>query len=756
VNRFFNKKNLAFTLAEMMVILTLFSVISAATLPVITAKNNMDMSESSTASGYFPDPWKENLNGTLSYYDSQSPFANKGAVIVGGKVADDAFSLGYPQLIVKNNITNNQYSNSQILLTKQNGNNAYIGGRIMMTSPKWSNYDWDAGALAIGYEALGHPTGLSSNESNANPYDFYHSIGIGNYAGYLLFGGSITKLFEDSIAIGSYPAFQASTRQSVLLGNYAGYSNSASQQENVVIGNYAGSSQQTLYNSVVVGSYAGYGSIINHHTVSLGTYAGANSKYDYNSVNIGHFAGYGSSSFRFYDTVNIGNYAGYNVASYHGNYISRNISIGHYAGSNLNQLSNGGSIYIGDYAGMGSYIGLRHAPQGSYVGYGATVIGTYAGYYSNTANSSSQYGRHTPILIGYMAGATDAAYDGGESTGSHRYPVIIGSYASSGLVSNHFAYPPDVVIGAYAGWGLRVSGAPYTIMIGTYAGAYANSLQNSVCLGSYACYGASGSYDVRIGNVNPKVWSYYDSSGNGSNGTATLRTDTSYIGYANALEALYNRNYVFTMGNNTIDLNPLLAALSKEKIFKPTSLYSNLVLSPFSSDYNSSQVANSSIILYAQNVYGPPSNGTGGIYSISDRRVKENIKPLKYGLKDIKKVNIYEYKWKDLNIDTPQIGVIAQELQKIMPESIHKMPDGYLTVSTDWLLFGMFKAVQELDKTLITIQDEFKPYVKECVSLVSRVRSLEKEVKQLEKENKSLTKDVNIAYRKAQKLEARQ
>ena len=32
----------------------------------------------------------------------------------------------------------------------------------------------------------------------------------------------------------------------------------------------------------------------------------------------------------------------------------------------------------------------------------------------------------------------------------------------------------------------------------------------------------------------------------------------------------------------------------------------------------------------------------------------------------------------------------------------------------------------------------------------------EKEVKQLEKENKNLAKDVNIAYRKAQKLEVRQ
>ena len=129
MNRFFNKKNLAFTLAEMMVILAIFSVISAATLPVITAKNNLDVSESATG-GYFPDPWKEDALGAISYYDANSPFANKAAVIVGGQVSDDAYSIGYPQLIVKDNNVDDKISSSQIVLTKRNDANIYIGGRI--------------------------------------------------------------------------------------------------------------------------------------------------------------------------------------------------------------------------------------------------------------------------------------------------------------------------------------------------------------------------------------------------------------------------------------------------------------------------------------------------------------------------------------------------------------------------------------------------------------------------------------------------
>ena len=57
-------KKLAFTLAEMMVILALFSAISAATLPVITARNAVDNSDMAT-NGFSIEPWYANVSTTV-------------------------------------------------------------------------------------------------------------------------------------------------------------------------------------------------------------------------------------------------------------------------------------------------------------------------------------------------------------------------------------------------------------------------------------------------------------------------------------------------------------------------------------------------------------------------------------------------------------------------------------------------------------------------------------------------------------------
>lgn len=72
--------------------------------------------------------------------------------------------------------------------------------------------------------------------------------------------------------------------------------------------------------------------------------------------------------------------------------------------------------------------------------------------------------------------------------------------------------------------------------------------------------------------------------------------------------------------------------------------------------------------------------GIGGIaksvFSLSDRRAKTDIKklgPLGKG------INAYAYRYK--GDDTPQLGVMAQEVEKVIPDAVQQRPDGFKEVN---------------------------------------------------------------------------
>jgi hypothetical protein len=55
----------------------------------------------------------------------------------------------------------------------------------------------------------------------------------------------------------------------------------------------------------------------------------------------------------------------------------------------------------------------------------------------------------------------------------------------------------------------------------------------------------------------------------------------------------------------------------------------------------------------------------------SDRRMKTNIKPLKYGLKEVLALKPVSYNWKKTPSTDPKIGLIAQDVRKIVPEVVN-------------------------------------------------------------------------------------
>jgi len=89
-------------------------------------------------------------------------------------------------------------------------------------------------------------------------------------------------------------------------------------------------------------------------------------------------------------------------------------------------------------------------------------------------------------------------------------------------------------------------------------------------------------------------------------------------------------------------------------------------------------------------------------YQGSDARLKKNIKNGTYGLKQLLELRPVTFEWKeDESQPGVQLGLIAQEVQKIVPEVvISDSQNGMLAVNYTALLPVVIKGVQEQQKTL--------------------------------------------------------
>jgi len=111
-------------------------------------------------------------------------------------------------------------------------------------------------------------------------------------------------------------------------------------------------------------------------------------------------------------------------------------------------------------------------------------------------------------------------------------------------------------------------------------------------------------------------------------------------------------------------------------------------------------------------VAGPPGGETnpGIIYATtSDKRLKENIKPLSVGLNELLKIQPSEYNWKgSTGLDQ---GFIAQDLYTIWPKAVHK-PHNETDMSDPWAVdYGkltplLVKAIQDQQKIIEKLKEK--------------------------------------------------
>ena len=106
-------------------------------------------------------------------------------------------------------------------------------------------------------------------------------------------------------------------------------------------------------------------------------------------------------------------------------------------------------------------------------------------------------------------------------------------------------------------------------------------------------------------------------------------------------------------------------------------------------------------------------NDVVAYYNFSDKRLKTNIKPTTNNLDKVLKLNPVEYNWKEgYRKDKKEIGLIAQEVEKIIPEVVRenqRLNDNTLYKQIDYehLVSTLIGAVQEQQKQI----DELKSII---------------------------------------------
>jgi hypothetical protein len=98
-------------------------------------------------------------------------------------------------------------------------------------------------------------------------------------------------------------------------------------------------------------------------------------------------------------------------------------------------------------------------------------------------------------------------------------------------------------------------------------------------------------------------------------------------------------------------------------------------------------------------------------YSTSDINFKENIQPIQNALSKVETISGNTYNWKTEfeyihGFKGNDIGVIAQEIQKVLPEAVRERENGYLGVNYEKIIPLLIESIKELSAKIDRLENK--------------------------------------------------
>jgi hypothetical protein len=99
-------------------------------------------------------------------------------------------------------------------------------------------------------------------------------------------------------------------------------------------------------------------------------------------------------------------------------------------------------------------------------------------------------------------------------------------------------------------------------------------------------------------------------------------------------------------------------------------------------------------------------------FASSDERLKENRVKISDALDKVSRLNGYEFDWIPMRgiheNEGHDIGVIAQEVDRVIPEIVTTRDNGYMAVKYEKLVPLLIEAIKELSDQVKDLQDKLK------------------------------------------------
>ena len=124
-------------------------------------------------------------------------------------------------------------------------------------------------------------------------------------------------------------------------------------------------------------------------------------------------------------------------------------------------------------------------------------------------------------------------------------------------------------------------------------------------------------------------------------------------------------------------------------------------------------------------------SGVSAISVYSDKRLKNIKDEYKNGLEQIRNIVPKYFTYKKDEDKVLRVGVVAQEVQKVLPDAVEKNGDGYLIVKQERIQYALLNAVKQLDKIIQNLITEVK-------TIVAKLNYHDEKIKKLEQENAEL------------------
>jgi len=146
------------------------------------------------------------------------------------------------------------------------------------------------------------------------------------------------------------------------------------------------------------------------------------------------------------------------------------------------------------------------------------------------------------------------------------------------------------------------------------------------------------------------------------------------------------------------------------------------------SDTWSWEIGNNDLNIYFNGVSKGFWNDSDGVYTASDRRLKNTVAPMGKGvLSKLLSLNASTYKYNDVERDEETFGFIAQEVQEVFPEIVREFDDGSGLLAIAYSKVGVLavEAIKEQQEIIDAQANEIKELKSQMDSILERLDKLE-------------------------------